>query len=115
MSTLRNEEYIQSTYHNLIDDECTRKMIVIDIDLFMLKLAKKEIRFIECKHEDEPMSNGQRIAIEELAKLTHPDFKVSAYILTGTPPYELNTLKRIGGLSQVMTKAELIHWFNFGD
>ena len=114
MSTLRNKHYIQSTYHNMIDDECTRKMSVIDVDLLMVKNDAKIIRFIECKREGERVSRGQFIALLKLAQLEHPTFEVEAYILTGNPPYDYNRLRNLKTkVDYYLTRAELIDWFNF--
>jgi len=115
MSTLRNKSFIQSTYHNLIDDRCTRKMIAIDVDILQIKLEQRKIRFIECKRMGEPMSKGQLIALKELARTTHPTFKARAYILTGNPPYFDNWLEEVGGTNKrvKLNKTQLILWLDF--
>ena len=114
MSTLRNKTYIQSTYHNLIDDECIRQMSVIDVDLLMVKNDAKTIRFIECKREGERVSRGQFIALMKLAQLSHPTFEVEAYILTGNPPYDENRLRDLKTKQDhYLNRLELLDWFNF--
>lgn len=113
MSTLRNEKYIMSTLHNFIDDNCTREMIAIDVDLFMIKFNRDTIRFIECKRIDEPTGNGQMRALEILSQMSHPVYKVKSFIVTGNYPYKTATIREIGGKSAKVDQKTLIQWLNF--
>lgn len=113
MSTLRNKQYIQSTLHNFIDDNCIREMIVIDIDLFMMKFNKDTIRFIECKREEEALGKGQRIALEVLGQMKHPTYKIRSYIVTGNHPFLKVRIEDLWGHTVTMFQNEFLSWLNF--
>jgi endogenous inhibitor of DNA gyrase (YacG/DUF329 family) len=115
--------YYGSELNKFVDEYCSRKMTVNNIDLIMYKYKayKKHIRIIESKHLGECMKTGQKRLLELLAELgkileQHTDYKLEVLIASGNPPYNNTKLKNLGtGSEKIVTQEQLIRYLNFED
>lgn len=112
---MKSENYYGSDLNKFIDERCSREMTCMNIDCFLVKVSKKEIRFIESKHEFENMGKGQKTGLRILTGLVHSDFVVGSYLVRGEYPYETGaTITDLsnGNLFKV-DQDDLIAWLNF--
>ena len=111
---LRNGLLFADSLNLFIDENCHSGFTCMDIDLYLVKISQKRLRFIECKRIGETMSYGQKVAIALWSKLSHPSFDVSAYVVTGNYPFlEGALVERVNGKKQHLTRRELIAWLDF--
>jgi len=109
-----NPQYYGSDLNQFIDERCSHEMTCINIDCFMVKVAKRRIRFIESKHSKERMKKGQRTALLLLYDLTHPSYTVESFVVRGEYPYHRAKVEDIKtGESFDLSQEDLIAWLDF--
>ena len=102
----RNTEeknYYGSDLNKFVNEECSKEMTVINIDMLEYKRSLKKIRIIESKHNNERMPKSQEEILKIFAKIFrflnglsdwintqfNIDFKYyELFIVTGTFPYK---------------------------
>jgi len=110
---MKNNNYYGSDLNQFIDERCSHKMTCMNIDCYLIKIAKKRIRFIESKHSHEGANKGQRTGLLLLSRLTHPEFKTETYLVRGEYPYNTATVEDMQGNSWELNQRDLILWLDF--
>jgi hypothetical protein len=93
--------YYGSDFNKWIALNCTKKMIVNNIDCIMFKYSKNILRIIESKHSKEKSSNSQKLLLKMLARAgqTRDDnnnvVKIEVYMVVGDAPYKSVDILRI--------------------
>ena len=89
-------------------------MTCINIDCLLVKVAQKQIRFIESKHTTEGMQKGQKTALSLMTDLIHPSYTIETFIVRGEYPYHTATVENIATNEVFQLNQEgLISWLNF--
>ncbi len=111
---MKSENYYGSDLNKFIDERCSREMTCMNIDCFLVKVSKKEIRFIESKHDGEGSGKGQRTGLRILSGLVHPDFIVGNYLVRGEYPFETAIVENLATCEAFeVNQEDLIAWLNF--
>jgi hypothetical protein len=93
--------YYGSDFNKWIALNCTKKMIVNNIDCIMFKYSKNILRIIESKHSKEKSSNSQKLLLKMLARAgqTRDDnnnvVKIEVYMVVEDAPYKSVDILRI--------------------
>jgi len=115
----KGDRYYGSDLNRFVDENCSRTMTAMNIDLIMHKKSKGAIRIIESKHGAEGMKKGQRDLLNLLGK--HSELigaalggKFEVYIIVGDPPYNKATIINLLNDAQAeVDKMALIKFLNF--
>lgn len=116
---LKDCTYYGSPLNKLVDEECTRNMTAMNIDLIMYEKNKKIIRIIESKHENEHMGYAQRrllmlLSIFEKTIKQYLDYNFEIYTIRGNPPYNSVSIQKMKeDIIIDVNHNELINFLNF--
>ena len=115
-------KYFGSDLNKFVNEECTDKMTVNNIDLIQYKRSKNELRIIEYKHKNEKMPYSQRELLKIVAKVFKYLNKISrkmsfgVYVVSGNYPYEEAKIKDlINKKTELLNQKELIDFLEFKD
>ena len=106
--------YWASDINKWITKNCTKKMIVNNIDLIMYNYGSK-LRIIESKHSHERSSKSQLDILKLLASATIPGKEMEVYMISGDNPYDETDIYNIGKEESYhnVEKQRLIRFLNF--
>lgn len=112
----KDKNYFSSDLSKWINENCTKEMTSINLDIFQLKKSLKRCRVIESKHDNEGMKNGQESALGFLSNvfsmLTIPGgWEIGVYVITGNYPYNNAVIKRLSDKKTVTVNSEQLRKF----
>ena len=118
MSYRSDEEktYFGSDLNKFVNENCSKEMTAINIDLLLYKRSKKHIRIIESKHENEKIPYSQKEVLDILSTAILKDHKFEVFIVMGDPPdYEnVKIINLVNGKSyRIKHKQDFIDWLEF--
>lgn len=108
--------YFGSDLNKFIHENCSKKMIVNNIDCIIYKYGNRSVRIIESKHDKESCRKSQLDVLKLLAKMSSDEAEIEVYILSGNPPYEICDIMRINDETAAIKvpQDKLIQFLNFG-
>lgn len=115
----RNEEEktrFGSDLNKFVNENCSKEMTAINIDLLLYKRSKKHIRIIESKHENEKIPNSQKEVLDILSTAIFKDHKLEVFVVMGNPPdYEnVKIVNLVNGKNyKIKHKQDFIDWLEF--
>ncbi len=115
----RNEEekaYFGSDLNKFVNENCSKEMTAVNIDLLLYKRSKKHIRIIESKHENEKIPDSQREILNILSTAVFRDHKFEVFLVMGNPPdYENVKITNLanGKTYRIKHKQDFIDWLEF--
>jgi len=115
----RNEEEktrFGSDLNKFVNENCSKEMTAINIDLLLYKRSKKHIRIIESKHENEKIPNSQKEVLDILSTAIFKDHKFEVFVVMGDPPdYEnVKIVNLVNGKNyKIKHKQDFIDWLEF--
>jgi hypothetical protein len=116
---IHGEHYYGSDLNRFIDEKCSREQTCINIDCYLLKIAKKRLRFIESKHTTEFAPRSQLTALKILQEIIrdsgNKQWKVEFYIVYGNYPFaEATQIEDLfENVKAVLNQGQLVQWLNF--
>ena len=113
--TLEECKYYGSDLNKFVGENCTKKMIVNNVDLVIYKYGKNILRIIESKHDKEKSNKSQMMILNLLSKAKIGNHQVEVFIISGDPPYESVDIFCINNeISALLVPKEiLIQFLNF--
>jgi hypothetical protein len=119
--TIDELKYYGSDFNKWIALNCTKKMIVNNIDCIMFKYSKNILRIIESKHKREKSSDSQQLLLRMLARAgqTRDDnnniVNIEVYMIIGDVPYDFVDILRVNNNEAKfqISNQNLIKFLNF--
>ena len=118
MSYRSDEEkiYFGSDLNKFVNENCSKEMTAINIDLLLYKRSKKHIRIIESKHENEKIPSSQKEVLDILSTAIFKNHKFEVFIVMGDPT-DYDNVKIInltnGKTYHIKHKQDFIDWLEF--
>jgi hypothetical protein len=113
----KNEHYYASELNRFIDENCSHEMDCINFDAVLVKVAKKRIRFLEAKRENEGLAKSESRVFNILRFLLgniNKEWKIEYFIVRSDATFENNFIQEMDGEPfAFLNKADLIRWINF--
>lgn len=115
----RNEEekvYFASDLNKFVNENCSKEMTAINIDLLLYKRSQKRIRIIESKHSSEKIPDSQKEVLTILSTAAFRGYKYEVYMVMGDPP-DYDSVKIIdlnnGKEYKIQCKQDFLDWLEF--
>ncbi len=118
MQTINKDVYYGSDLNKFVDEKCSHQMTCINIDGLFIKVAKKKLRIIESKHNNERMPTSQESALKTLNyifKNSSAKYETEVCKVEGDYPYiDGACVYRFGdGIKKYLNQKQLIEWLEF--
>jgi len=111
--------YYGSDLNEFIGNNCPHDFTTINIDCLTLKWETKTLRFIEAKHEYEPIGRQQYKALKFLAErincLIYEGWNFELFITIGNSPYESLIVQDVvrNRKFRITGQSNVINWLSF--
>jgi hypothetical protein len=109
-------KYYGSDLNKFINENCSKEMTAINMDLIIYKRSKRHIRIIESKHLNENIQISQKELLRILSTASFLDYKYEVFIVIGNPPdYEPVTIIDVTNNKEyhINFKKDFIDWLEF--
>ncbi len=112
------KNYFGSDLNKFVNNECSKEMTVINIDMLQYKRSKRILRIIESKHTYEKLPKSQQETLDIISyvfrfinKWLKLKYVFECYIITGDPPYDTAEIKDL--VNQRCVKLNNRDFINF--